>query len=138
MERLFENLPVQINLSDQPRVPASFIGFAHAHRTDDGETHIHITLHTEASEKLGNLVDAFKLSALGFAGVRRKAKPMPEIRHFTVSQTREVKISASSPIEAAGLADKVFTGETTTSTPGDTTKVETPIRDRDLSVREDY
>lgn len=33
---------------------------------------------------------------------------MPEIRYYTVTQEREIKISASDPVEAAALAKRVF------------------------------
>lgn len=35
---------------------------------------------------------------------------MPAIRYYTVIQTREVQVSANSPLEAATLADRVFSG----------------------------
>ena len=62
---------------------------------------------------------------------------MPEIRYYTVTQEREVKVSAGSPVEAAQIADAAFKGEVQE---GDltATHIAKPVRDRDLVVREDY
>jgi hypothetical protein len=61
---------------------------------------------------------------------------MPEIRYYTVTQEREVKVSAPSPIEAAQLADRIFSN--TEKQPDDKINTLTPIRERTLDVREDY
>lgn len=61
---------------------------------------------------------------------------MPEIRYYTVTEEREVKVCATSPIDAARLADADFHGvRITDDVEGATT---TPIRVRDITVREDY
>jgi hypothetical protein len=62
---------------------------------------------------------------------------MPEIRYYTVTQEREVKVSANSPVEAAQIADAAFKGEIQ---PDDLVVqyITRPVRDRDLVVREDY
>lgn len=62
---------------------------------------------------------------------------MPVMRYYTATQEREVKISASSPIEAAQLADAAFKGEIK---PGETAavRITSEIRERELVVREDY
>jgi hypothetical protein len=60
---------------------------------------------------------------------------LPELRYYTVTQEREVKVSANSPIDAAVLANRVFTD---TKHPEDQINVQTPIRERGLTVREDY
>lgn len=62
---------------------------------------------------------------------------MPEIRYYTVTQERQVKVSANSPVDAARIADAVFHDQTidTAEVPA---QLLTPIRDRDLVVREDY
>lgn len=62
---------------------------------------------------------------------------MPEIRYYTVTQEREVKLSAQNPIEAAQLADAAFKGEIEE---GDITQVHIlrAVRERTLDVREDY
>jgi len=65
---------------------------------------------------------------------------MPELRYYTVTQEREVKVSAESAIDAARIAELAFTdGED-----GDLMVLElpgralTPIRTRNIVVREDY
>lgn len=63
---------------------------------------------------------------------------MPEIRNYTVTQVREVKITANTPLEAAELADKAFKGEEIDPSPGSASRVRAPIRERDLNVRELY
>lgn len=61
---------------------------------------------------------------------------MPEMRNYTVTQERTVKLWANSPVEAAWLADAEFKGkELPKDVPGSITA---PVRDRDLVVREDY
>lgn len=62
---------------------------------------------------------------------------MPEIRYYTVTQEREVKVSASSPLEAAQIASAAFDDEIEDD---DITKIHItkPVRIRDLEVREDY
>jgi hypothetical protein len=60
---------------------------------------------------------------------------MPEIRYYTVSQEREVKVWANSPIDAAQIADGEFSGYKPSQVEGGVTS---PIRVRDLVVREDY
>lgn len=62
---------------------------------------------------------------------------MPEIRYYTVTQEREVRVSASSPLEAAQLATAAFAGEIQTD---DIAKINviTPVRERSIDVREDY
>jgi hypothetical protein len=61
---------------------------------------------------------------------------MPEIRYYTCTQEREVKVWAASPIEAAQFADAAFRNEIQ---PDDLSAghIRGPIRDRDLVVRED-
>lgn len=61
---------------------------------------------------------------------------MPENRYYTVTQEREVKISASSPSEAVEIATKVFRGESPDSitTPG---QIRSQIREKDIQARED-
>lgn len=59
---------------------------------------------------------------------------MPAIRYYTVTQEREIKVSATSLIEAAQFADAVFKEQTTTVP----ANLLTEIRERDLVVREDY
>lgn len=62
---------------------------------------------------------------------------MPEIRYYTCTQEREVKVTASSPAEAAHLASAAFWG---TISDEDISKVNilSPVRERDLVIREDY
>ena len=60
---------------------------------------------------------------------------MPEIRYYTVTQEREVKVSANSPIDAANLAQRIFSD---TKKPEDQINIVQPIRERSIDVREDY
>lgn len=62
---------------------------------------------------------------------------MPIDRYYTVTEEREVKICASTPIEAATLADKVFRDVAVISdqVPG---RVLSPVRVRDIVAREDF
>lgn len=61
---------------------------------------------------------------------------MPDIRYYTVTQEREVKVQANSPIDAAMIANAEFTGHPIREeVEGALIK---PIRDRDLIIREDY
>jgi hypothetical protein len=62
---------------------------------------------------------------------------MPEMRYYTATQEREVKLWANSPAEAAQLAAAPFGGEIKE---GDVAAehITSPVRERDLAVREDY
>ena len=60
---------------------------------------------------------------------------MPEIRYYTVTEEREVKVWANNPIHAARIGDAHFRGAKVIAVPGATT---TPIRVRDIVVREDF
>ena len=62
---------------------------------------------------------------------------MPELRYYTVTQEREVKVSANSPIEAAQIAAAAFKDEIDEDGLA-VTHITHPVRDRDLVVREDY
>jgi hypothetical protein len=62
---------------------------------------------------------------------------MPEVRYYTVSQRREVKVWANSPIEAAQIADAAFRGEVQQDDLT-ATHITRPVRERDLAVREDH
>jgi hypothetical protein len=61
---------------------------------------------------------------------------MVEIRNYTVTQEREVKVWAESPIEAAQLADAAFRDNIKKGDVSET-HIRTPVRDVDLVVRED-
>lgn len=64
---------------------------------------------------------------------------MPEIRNYTVTQERELKVSANSPIDAARIANAVFKGEDPAEVLEDIFGHATsPIRNRDIVAREDY
>jgi hypothetical protein len=70
-EVLVENLPMYINLGDIGDWDSQ-IGRAKVTRdSETGQNKIEITLDEESSNKLGNMVDAFKLRAIGFAGIKR-------------------------------------------------------------------
>lgn len=59
---------------------------------------------------------------------------MPEVRYYTVQQTREVKVWANSPSDAAQVAENKFNGFSSTNIEGAATN---EVRDIDLLVRED-
>lgn len=61
---------------------------------------------------------------------------MPEIRYYSVTQEREVKVSAASPLAAAQIATAAFEGEIHDQ---DVAKVHVtqPVRDLGITVRED-
>lgn len=76
IEKVFERLPISLHLGDPVRGPNTIIGWSNAFRDKDtGETTIVMTIDGEASEKLGDLVEVFKLYAIGFAGVARREEP---------------------------------------------------------------
>lgn len=62
---------------------------------------------------------------------------MPEIRYYTVTQTREVKVSANDPLEAAQIGDAAFKGEINE---GDLAggHIVKPVRVRSIDATEDY
>lgn len=60
---------------------------------------------------------------------------MPQVRRFKVIQEREVNVSATSPTEAAILADRVFSGNKNQK---DQLKINGPVRETEITVREDY
>jgi len=62
---------------------------------------------------------------------------MPEVRYFTVTQEREVKVSADHPLAAAQLGQAAFDGQIDDE---DLARlhVTKPVRQRSLEVREDY
>lgn len=68
---IFENLPVQLNLS-MTGDPREHIGWASAEKREDGTTKIEIVLDPETSKHLENLAEVFDLKAIGFAGIQRK------------------------------------------------------------------
>lgn len=61
---------------------------------------------------------------------------MPESGYYTVTQEREVRISASSPAEAVALADRVFNQEAIVSdqTPG---RILSNVRELNIEARRD-
>lgn len=61
--------------------------------------------------------------------------PMPEQRYYTVTQEREVKVWANRPVDAAVIAAAKFGDREKPH--GVVGEVRTPVRDRDLNVRED-
>lgn len=63
---------------------------------------------------------------------------MPEIRYYTVTQEREVKVSASSPIEAAQIGDAAFSGRIEEGDQSVAPHILNPVRERSIDVREDY
>lgn len=70
IEKIFEHLPMHFNLGTDHRHPTTTIGWANAFRSlEDGSTTIVINLEGEASGKLGDLTEVFKLYAVGFAGM---------------------------------------------------------------------
>lgn len=67
---------------------------------------------------------------------------MPEVRYYTVTQEREVKVSANSAIDAARIANAAFESakdeNPKSSLAGVWGNITTNIRVRDIVVREDY
>lgn len=63
---------------------------------------------------------------------------MPEIRYYTVTQEREVKVSATNVIEAAEYANYAFEGKVQEGDQSVSPHVHSQVRTRDLTVREDY
>lgn len=63
---------------------------------------------------------------------------MPEIRYYTVTQEREVKLWANSPIEAAQIANAVFQDKIQEGDQSAAPHIRSPVRERSLDVREDY
>jgi hypothetical protein len=59
---------------------------------------------------------------------------VPEIRHFIVTQIREVKVWANDPVGAAEVADAAFNDRPGLSTPGE---VRSEVREIGLTVTED-
>lgn len=70
-ELIFENLPMQVNLS-MPADPRDAIGFAKATRNEDGSSTIEIKLDARSTERLTDLEATFKFWAIGFAGIKRR------------------------------------------------------------------
>lgn len=68
---LFENLPMQVNLS-MPGDPRDTIGRATAIRKEDGSSTIEIKLDAEATKRLTDLQSVFELWSIGFAGIKRR------------------------------------------------------------------
>jgi hypothetical protein len=62
---------------------------------------------------------------------------MPEIRYYTVTQEREVKVSANSLLEAAQIANVIF-GNKDQVDDAKAIHMVGQIRERDLVIREDY
>ena len=62
---------------------------------------------------------------------------MPEVRYYTVTQEREVKVWANSPIEAAEIADAAFNNKVEKDSV-EAPHVRSPVRERSIDVREDY
>jgi len=60
---------------------------------------------------------------------------MPALRRYTVEQVREVQVSATSPTEAADLANRVFSG---TKKPEDQINVRGDIRETSVTIREEH
>lgn len=72
-EALVKGLPMYINLAEvgSLRDWSSHIGWADVSRdSETGKNKIEITLDETASELLDNMVDTFKLKAIGFAGIK--------------------------------------------------------------------
>ena len=70
VKQVFHNLPVTMHLGD-PKVN-TIIGWSNAWQNADGTATIVMSLNEEDAQKLGDLSEAFKLWAIGFAGVARR------------------------------------------------------------------
>jgi hypothetical protein len=60
---------------------------------------------------------------------------MPQLRRYIITQTREIKVSATDIIDAAALASRVLRGE---KKPEDQININSEVREIDINVREDY
>lgn len=69
---------------------------------------------------------------------------MPEIQHYTVTQTREIRVRANSPADAAAIAQAAFRKNTTSD--GVVEQIEIPgvwgnttgrLKELELNVRRD-
>lgn len=69
-ETLVENLPMYVNLGMIDSWNSQ-IGTAKILRTPEGQNKIEIILDETSSKQLGNMVEAFELRAIGFAGIKR-------------------------------------------------------------------
>jgi hypothetical protein len=61
---------------------------------------------------------------------------MSDIRYYTVSETREIKVTATNPTQAVKLATAVFEGRVVIAEEG--IGVFKPISIRSIEAREDY
>jgi len=59
---------------------------------------------------------------------------VPELRRYIVKQEREVKITATSPLNAALIAGRAFAGA---KKPEDQINIRSPIKEISLDIRED-
>jgi hypothetical protein len=77
-ETLVENLPMHVNLGGIGDW-RSHIGWATVtHDTETGKSTIEISLNEESSKELGNMVEAFDLKAIWFAGIQRRSNTETE------------------------------------------------------------
>lgn len=60
---------------------------------------------------------------------------MPQIRYYTVTQVREVKVATNDPVQAINLADAMFSGHEVAAEPG--RSVVKPVRIHSMAVEED-
>lgn len=63
---------------------------------------------------------------------------MPARRNYVVTQEREVKVSAVSPIEAAQIANYAFNNDFMEGDQSTKPHITTEVREKSLEVREDY
>ncbi len=61
---------------------------------------------------------------------------MSETRYYTVTQEREVKVWATNPTDAVLVAQEAFSNRQRSETVKG--EVRSPVRERDISAREDY
>lgn len=72
-EVLVDHLAMYLNLGDMGSPYESQIGWAKVTRdSETGQNKIEITLDEESSAKLDNMVEAFSLKAIGFAGIKKR------------------------------------------------------------------
>ncbi len=65
---------------------------------------------------------------------------MPEIRYYTVTQEREVRVWANNSTDAVLIANATFKAEPAPNVPGSVVHHDRPsaVRERDIHAREDY
>lgn len=74
-EKILEGpIPMLLNLGDDFVAGASAVGWATVYEESTGGKRIVITMDEHTSNRLGSLIEVFKLMGIGFAGVKRTSE----------------------------------------------------------------